>query len=223
MLPSVLVLRLLLSQGEPEATPAAEPAPPAATRTPAAAEPAGVPAARGRLSPEELQRQLDRIRKLPPAEQAEGLEELHLRLSTPLDPKAPKAATPMPEADQARLVARLFFEDLISGDARGMTLLAGYPFQLEDRRLEMPEELHKEWLRNLRAKRTDLYTLYGVEVFTPAEMEKKYGRPPPRLQALTRVAGKAYIAVGNLSGHPALAVVRSSGPTTPWQVVGFSD
>ena len=86
----------------------------------------------------------------------------------------------------------------------------------------MPDELHKEWLKNLRSKRTDLLTLYDVEVLTAAEMEKKYGRPPARLNAMPWKAPKTLIAIGNLSGHAAVAIFRLH-PTGRWQLVGYHD
>lgn len=132
-----------------------------------------------------------------------------------------KMAT-LTEPEQVRYLARYVFNSIISGDARGLVLQSAYPFQLEDRRLEMPEELHKEWLKNLRSKRTDLLTLYDIEVLTPAEMEKKYGRPPARLAALPWKAPKTMIAVGNLSGHAAVAVFRGL-PSGHWQLVGYHD
>ena len=123
---------------------------------------------------------------------------------------------------RSRGCKRAIFNSILAGDARALVLLSAFPFQLEDRRLELPDELHKEWLKNLRAKRTDLMTLYDVEVFTPTEMEKKYGKPPARLSALPWKAPKTYVAVGNLSGHAAVAVFRMH-PTGRWQLVGYHD
>jgi hypothetical protein len=117
----------------------------------------------------------------------------------------------------------MVFNDLISGDARGLVLLSGYPFQLEDRRLEMPDELHKEWLKNLRSKRTDLLTLYDLEVLTPSEMEKKYGKPPARLGSLPLRAPRTYVVVANLSGHAAIAVFRPGTNALAWQMVSYHD
>lgn len=215
---SALLVSLALFLAQTEADPAASPtpAPAAADGTPAEAAPAAAPRPRG-LSQEELQRQVDRLRKTPSGESDESVEALRTQLTSAPDPKA----APITDADAVKQVARLFFRDLISGDARGMTLLSGYPFQLEDRRLESPDELHKEWLKNLRAKRTDLFTLYDLEVLTPAEMEKKYGKPPARLSAIVKASPKTFVVVGNLSGHPAIAVVRSA--PFGWQVVGFHD
>ncbi len=181
-----------------------------------------------------MARQLERIRKLPPSETADAVQELIRRVPDPNSPVVPQAAhveapEPMPlklgtltEAEQVKYTARVVFNSIISGDARGLVLNSAYPFQLEDRRLEMPDELHKEWLKNLRAKRTDLLTLYDVEVLTPAEMEKKYGRPPGRLSALPWKAPKTMIAIGNLSGHAAVAVFRAHA-TGRWQLVGYHD
>lgn len=189
-------------------------------------------------SVEEINRQLERIKKLPPTEMGEALEDIRRRFPNALNQKAPDPApapdpnatldrmneiAKLPEPEQVKLLARMFFAQLVAADARGLVLLSGFPFQLEDRRLESPDETHKEWLKNLRAKRTDLLAIYDVEVMTPAEMEKKYGKPPARLAQLNLKAPKTYVAVGNLSGHAAVAVVKSHPTHGVWQVVGYHD
>jgi len=181
---------------------------------------------------EEVNRQLERIKKLPASEMTEALERFRNNASnlapTPQsDPAGPKFEAPLPyaelsEPEQVMWNARNFFNDLIAGDARGIVLASGYPFYLEDRRLELPEELHDEWLKNLRSKRTDLLTLYDIEILTPAEMEKKYGKPPARLKDIPWKTGKTYLAVGNLSGHACVAVFRESS-IRKWQLVGYTD
>jgi hypothetical protein len=231
-----LSLAALLGQAEPaaevpEAPPAATtPVAPASDQTP----PANAPLRSTRVpSPEELTRQLERIRRLPPGEMAGAMDEFRRKFPTADAIKAKAQEDDvhvsdegkvheLTEAEQVKYYARAAFNAIIAGDARGLVLQSGYPFQLEDRRLEMPDELHKEWLKNLRSKRTDLLTLYDIEVLTPAEMEKKYGRPPARLKAMPWSSGKTLIAVGNLSGHAAIAVFRSGGPGT-WQMVGYHD
>jgi len=228
-----------------QAEPAAEPAPPPAAEPAAAAAPAAVaadPAAnpnavRAQRTPsaEELQRQLDRIRRLPPVESSEAMQELFRKFPDAMNATATPSAhghgdpdplalrlNALSEAEQVKYTARAVFNSIIAGDARSLVLQSAYPFQLEDRRLEMPDELHKEWLKNLRSKRTDLVTLYDVEVLTPAEMEKKYGRPPPRLNAMPWKAPRTMIAIGNLSGHAAVAIFRAH-PTGRWQLVGYHD
>jgi hypothetical protein len=99
--------------------------------------------------------------------------------------------------------------------------LSGFPFQLEDRRLATPEELFGELLKNLRSKRTDLLTLYDVEILSPADMEKKYGKPPSRLRDLQWHGQHTWVAVGNVSGHAAVAVVKLD--SLRWTVVGYHD
>ena len=234
-----LTAAALLSQAEPaaEAPVPNEPAaaPPTATADPAAVSPT-VPSKSYRApSAEELQRQLDRIRKLPPTEASDALQDIVKKFpgkdSADRNPDPGHDHDPsalllkmgaMTEPEQVKYSARIVFNSIISGDARGLVLQSAYPFQLEDRRLEMPDELHKEWLKNLRAKRTDLLTLYDIEVLTPAEMEKKYGRPPARLASLPWKAPKTMIAIGNLSGHAAVAVFRAH-PSGRWQLVGYHD
>ena len=77
------------------------------------------------------------------------------------------------------------------------------------------------WTRSLRSRRTDLLKLYSVEILTPAEMEKKYGKPPARLSAWPLKSGTTFVAVANLSGHAAIVLLRQAGAA--WQVVGFHD
>ena len=73
----------------------------------------------------------------------------------------------------------------------------------------------------LRQGRADALKLYGVEVLLPADMEKKYGKSPQRLSAWNTRAPNTYFAVGNLSGHAAVLMLRQAGAA--WQVVGFHD
>lgn len=137
-------------------------------------------------------------------------------------PSAPPAKED-PEAtarNHVRSVARYLFQSLIVGDARGVTTELIYPFQLEDKRYGTSEELSAAWVKELRSKRTDLVTLYNVEVLSFAELEKKYGKPPARL-GLNLAGIQGYAAVGNLSGHPALFLFRQ----TPdgWRAFAYTD
>jgi hypothetical protein len=133
------------------------------------------------------------------------------------------AFAPHTDEEDARTAARTFFANLILGDARELVLSScALPFYVEDRRFTSSEELLQEWLKNLRDKRTDLLTLYGIELLTPPEMEKKYGKPPARLSQFPWKAARTYIAVANLSGHAAVAVVQAQA-THGWRVVAFHD
>ncbi|MBE2250871.1 MAG: hypothetical protein IAE78_15140 [Myxococcus sp.] len=126
------------------------------------------------------------------------------------------------DAEQALVVSRSFFEALVTGDAGRVVEYVGVPFMLEDRRIERPVELRSTWAKHLRSKRTDLIALYGIEVLTPAEMEKKYGQPPARLKSWPwRQAQGQFIAVANLSGRAAVVVLKSVGST--WQIVAYHD
>ena len=175
-----------------------------------------------------MQRQLERIRNLPPGEMGDAMEKFRKDYSNAVVPpgagkpaEAEKPAVPLTEAQQVREAARLYLNSMLAGDARSLVLASAYPFQLEDRRLEQPDELHKEWLKNLRSKRTDRLTLYDVEVLTPAEMLKKYGKPPTRLSGLQWQAPKTWLAVANLSGHASVVVVKQVAGD--WYVVGYHD
>jgi hypothetical protein len=222
------LLAALLSQAEPAPAaaeaPAADPAPAAAP----APAPAGAPAQGGvrpgtmnskSVSPQEVTRQLERIKKMSPEESAEAARKLADEFGAMAGVKR-EVETPetnvlntegfaaLPEVEQVKIMARIFSAHIVSGDARNLVLLSSFPFQLEDRNLATPEELHTEWLKNLRNKRTDVLTLYGVDVLTPQEMEKKYGRPPPRLARLPLNQPRTFISVNNLSGHAAIVVWR---------------
>ena len=240
-----IILALALAQAEPSApeAPAADPAPaPAAAPAPSApakaapkAPAAGQTLFHGPSSPEEVARQLERIRRMDPDQAAEAVQDITDRLRArgsdfgnepehagfEFSEAARLRMQTLPELEQVRTMARMFMTQLIAGDARGVTQLAGFPFQLEDRKLTTPEELHREWLKNLRPKRTDLLSLYDVEILSPSEMEKKYGRPPARVAALPWRAPNTYVAVANVSGHAAVLVLRQYGVN--WQVVGYTD
>jgi len=181
---------------------------------------------------EEVNRQLERIKRLQPADlsqQVDQFRKLGQQVpSNPVPSQPPEPPQPygllLSDPDQVKALAHNFFNDVIAGDARSIVLHSGYPFYLEDRRLELPDELHDEWLKNLRSKRTDLHTLYDIEVLTPQEMEKKYGKPPARLKNLPWNTGtRTFIAVGNLSGHACIAVYREAALPHHWQIVGYTD
>lgn len=137
-------------------------------------------------------------------------------LALPQDlPKRPMDETPFPELPREERIrrdiqedSRFLFQSLITGDARSVSNELFYPFQLEDKRYATPEELVMAWVKQLRLKRTDLITLYDIEVLPLAEMEKKYGKAPARLALDLRNEKDLWFAVGNLSGHPAVFIYR---------------
>jgi hypothetical protein len=110
--------------------------------------------------------------------------------------------------DRAKSAARFILENLLNGDARRVVSELLYPFQLEDKKYGTPEELVAAWVKQLRLKRTDLITLYDIEVLSVPEMEKKYGRSPARLGLGNLKDPDIYVAVGNLSGHAAILLLR---------------
>ncbi|WP_224366630.1 hypothetical protein [Hyalangium versicolor] len=135
-------------------------------------------------------------------------------------PTAPPAAAPLTDdeasrRDNVKTAARYIFENLLNGDVRKVTSELLYPFQLEDKRYNTPEELVAAWVKQLRTKRTDLITLYDIEVLSLAEMEKKYGKPPARLGIGNLREPDIYAAVGNLSGHAAVLLFRASTAAPP--------
>jgi len=104
--------------------------------------------------------------------------------------------------------ARFLFQNLLTGDVRTASNEVLYPFSLESERYATPEELVAAWVRQLRLKRTDLVTLYDIEVMPLDAMEKKYGKAPARLGLDLRNPKEIWTAVGNLSGRAAVLVYR---------------
>ncbi|MGA9526351.1 MAG: hypothetical protein WBV82_33165, partial [Myxococcaceae bacterium] len=131
-------------------------------------------------------------------------------------------AQPSTTEEQVALAARDFFVRLLAGDARSISERAALPFQLESSRYLDQQALFDAWLKALRNKRTDLLTLNGIEVLLPEDMEKKYGKPPARLQSLPWRAPKTWIAVANLSGRAAIAVFRER-KEGEFELVGYTD
>lgn len=118
--------------------------------------------------------------------------------------------------------ARFLFQSLLTGDVRNASVELSYPFQLEDKRFNTPDELIQAWVKQLRTRRTDLITLYDIEVLPIAEMEKKYGKPPARLGLDPRALKDTWAAVGNLSGHAAIFLFRGS-PDLSWHAFAYTD
>lgn len=104
--------------------------------------------------------------------------------------------------------ARFLLQSLLTGDVRTASNELLYPFSLEAERYATPEELVSAWVKQLRLKRTDLITLYDVEVMPLEAMEKKYGKAPARLGLDLRNPKDVWTAVGNISGRPAVLVYR---------------
>lgn len=220
-------LALLLSAASPafaqeaQEAPAAPAAAPSAAVAPAAEQaPAGnaAPAekpTRRRAKPEESQAQA-------PAAQAPAEPEL------PLDERMRNATAqivvsqPVSPVDRVRDEARYLLSYLLTGDVRGSVPMLAFPFQLEERKFDSPESLVVTWVKQLRNKRTDLITLYDIEVLPYAEMEKKYGKPPARLGAIVPARGaEVYAAVANLSGHAAVILYRQEG--SEWKAFAYTD
>ena len=124
-------------------------------------------------------------------------------------------------AQQAQVIARGFFLDLIAADTGRLVARSGFPFFMEAKRIDRPDDLRTAWGKSLRSRRADLLKLYSVDVFLPADMEKKYGKPPQRLNAWNWRSPNTYVAVGNLSGHATVLLLHQAGAA--WQVVGFHD
>jgi hypothetical protein len=223
-------LCLALSQDPDAAAPEAAPAAPEAAVTGDAA-PAPAPAAPAMGRPkgaDEVMRMMQKIPTMKEEERAAALELLVKQYgAADTNPVLPGVDVNLDKylalspAEQAQVVARGFFTDLIAGDPTRLVARAGYPFFLEGKRIDRAEELRSQWGVSLRSRRADLLKLYSVEVLLPADMEKKYGKPPARLNSWNWKAPNTYVAVGNLSGRAAIVLLRQAGAA--WQVVGFHD
>jgi hypothetical protein len=142
-------------------------------------------------------------------------------LSSPAFAQAPDAGTADPN-EYARVTARAFFSALIQGDASEVVHHIALPFQLDATRLTEPDQTFQAFAKALREKRTDLLTLYGIELLTPAEMEKRHGKPPARLAQLPWKSSHTLIAIGNLSGHAGVALLHEVVPNH-WAVIAYTD
>lgn len=137
-----------------------------------------------------------------------------VELNRPELPPIPEDAPRTPE--EIRLAdiktsARFLFQTLLTGDVRSTANELFYPFQLEEKRYATPEELVASWVKQLRLKRTDLVTLYDVEVLSLEAMEKKYGKAPARLGLDLRGVKDVWVAVGNLSGRAGVFLYKPYG------------
>ncbi|MET0402493.1 MAG: hypothetical protein ABW123_08820 [Cystobacter sp.] len=146
-------------------------------------------------------------------------------MEAPPAPAARDRKDPAPQAsripDGIRQEAQTVLNALLAGDVRTAAGYLTYPFQLEERRFDAPEPLVAAWVKELRARRTDLMTLYDIEVLPYAEMEKKYGKPPARLGALLPRGAEVYAAVANLSGHAAVLLFRETDEG--WRPFAYTD
>ena len=217
------LMMLMFALGQEGEAPAPTPAP--VSDAPAAAD---APVARRTGPSEELTRLLQKIKDAAPEAKPALMEELYKKYgaasANPMVPSADIDITKyreLPEAEQVRVIARDFLNEVLNGNASGAASKCGTPFMMEDRRIERLEDVRTEWSKNLRTRRTDLLSLYDIEVLTPAEMEKKYGKPPQRLASWNLRSSGTMLAVGNVSGRAAVMLMKQYGVT--WQVVGFHD
>lgn len=222
-------LGLVLAQ-EPDApAPPAEPAPAAeaapAGAPPAVAAPATVAKPKGA---DEVTKLLQKLPSMSEEDKAKALEAIVKQFgATETNPVLPGVDTDLdkylalPPKDQAAVVARGFMMDLIDGDSARLVARAGLPFFIEGRRIDRPDDLKTEWSRTLRSRRTDLLSLYGLEVLSAVDMEKRYGKAPQRLSNWSWRSPNTWVAVANVSGHATVLLLRQAGAT--WQVVGFHD
>ena len=219
-------LCLALTQ-EPEVSPPEATAAPAADGQPTVAPPVPTSPARPKGA-DEVARLVAKLPTLKPEERAAALQAISkLYGQVESSPVLPTVDIDLDKylelqpAEQAQVVARGFFTDLIAADTGKLVARSGYPFFMEARRVDRPEDLRTQWGKALRSRRADLLKLYSVDVFLPADMEKKYGKPPARLSPWNWRAPNTYVVVGNLSGHATILLLHQAGAA--WQVIGFHD
>lgn len=161
-----------------------------------------------------------------PAEDAGTAADAGAAARTP-KPRPDAGTPPPPPASHASIPpalnekAHAFFAALLAGEPGPLVQQAELPFFLEDKRLTSAEQLKAEWLNQLRSKRTDLLSFKGFEVLTPAEMEQRFGKPPPRLSSWPISSGKTYLVVANVSGRAAVALYHQVGDD--WRIVAYHD
>jgi hypothetical protein len=118
--------------------------------------------------------------------------------------------------------ARGFFQAVADHQLRRVLSLMTGPFYIEGQYFNSAEAAQDAWTRILQARADVEFRLEGLELLTPAEMETRYGKPPQRLASLPWKGPHTYIAVANLSGHPAVLVLRA--PTSgAAQLLAFTD
>ncbi len=223
---SLILTAVLLGQTDEAQPPIA---PPTSAETIPAAEAVPAPAVRAQpKGAEEAARLKEKFSKMTSEEQVNAIAEFRKKFGTAevnavLPPESidTVAFSALDDVSQATVIARSFFDALARGDVKQALQYQGLPFMLEERRLDKAEDLKAEWSRHTRAKRTDLMVTYGVEVLSPAEMEKKYGKPPPRLNGWNWRSGKTLVAVGNISGRARVLLLRQIGAS--WQIVAYHD
>lgn len=220
-------LALALSQ-EPETPPAAAPAPAAAESGEAPAAPSAPSAPPRPKGADDVLRMMQKLPAMTPEERALAIAAIQKQFgqveSNPVLPSGEidlEKYLELTPAQQVEVMARGFFNDLIAGDTNRVVARAGFPFFMEGRRVDRPEDLKTQWGKTLRSRRADLLKVYSVEVLLPADMEKKYGKAPQRLNGWNWRSPNTYLAVGNLSGHATILLLRQAGAA--WQVVGFHD
>lgn len=218
-------LVLLLATASPVFAQEAQEAPAAPAPEPQAAEPAPAPAAEPSAAP--AAEKPARRRRTPSPEEAAAPAPAAPAPAPVVQAPAPSVpAAPQQESsggsiqDEVRDEARYLLSYLLSGDVRSTLQMLSFPFQLEERSFDTPEALVVTWVKQLRQKRTDLVTLYDIEVLSYGDMEKKYGKPPARLGALA-TRGEVYAAVANLSGHAAVILYRREGEG--WKAFAYTD
>jgi hypothetical protein len=197
--------------------PAEPPAPPEPATEPA--KPAPAPAKRipeTRVPPKPVAR--DAGSSVPTVPSSTAAAD---RRTPEVEPSAIESPPRNRQAQEVERQARAFFEALLSANAKSATTLCSVPFVLEDRTIKSSEELVEAWSLQIRNKRVDLLSLGEVEILTPTEMEKKYGKPPARLTSFPWKGPNTYLAVTRLAGHAAVAVFRESNGTA--RVIAYHD
>ena len=156
---------------------------------------------------------------------------------TAAEEEAPKKRQPTPEApalapekkadqkartvdsDDLATVARAFFTKLLKRDPDGASAYCKPPFYFEGKAANNPDDVRRRWAAALNSRPVERFTLYGIDVMTPEEMEAKYGKPPEKLSGWPMRGGM--ITVANLSGQAAVVLWKKNGTT--WSAVAYHD
>ncbi|HZH03921.1 MAG TPA: hypothetical protein VEY30_09065 [Myxococcaceae bacterium] len=120
--------------------------------------------------------------------------------------RRPDAAHAKPEE-----AATAFFHHLVTRNASALARSAALPFSIEGRPLTTEQAVLSFWQRELGGRSPPESALGQMEILTPAQMESKYGPPPPRLSSFPWKQPKTVIAVARLSGHAAVLLLRQDG------------
>jgi hypothetical protein len=116
-------------------------------------------------------------------------------------------------------VATALGRGLLAGDVEALSRLTPPGFSFDGRVVWNAADIKAEWLHALEQRPLAGVPLYGVEVVTADEMQRRYGKPPARLSQLNLTG--AQVAIVNLGGRAMLVFFKKKGDA--WVPIGVSD